>query len=186
MLFHKTGFPDLLICEPKVFEDNRGYFFESYNQRNFIEAGLHYHWVQDNQSQSSYGVVRGLHFQHPPYAQTKLVRVLNGSILDVVVDIRKGSPSFGKVFSIELSAENKLQLLVPKGFAHGFSVLSPKAEVLYKCDSLFNKASEGSIIWNDPDLAIDWKIPSAEAIVSEKDMLHPQLKDAIINFIYGE
>jgi dTDP-4-dehydrorhamnose 3,5-epimerase len=186
MLFHKTGFPDLLICEPKVFEDNRGYFFESYNQRNFIEAGLNYHWVQDNQSQSSYGVVRGLHFQHPPYAQTKLVRVLSGSILDVVVDIRKGSPSFGKVFSIELSAENKLQLLVPKGFAHGFSVLSPKAEVLYKCDSLFNKASEGSIMWNDPDLAIDWKIPSAEVIVSEKDNLHPQLKDAIINFNYGE
>jgi dTDP-4-dehydrorhamnose 3,5-epimerase len=186
MLFHETGFPDLLICEPKVFEDNRGYFFESYNQRNFIEAGLNYHWVQDNQSQSSYGVVRGLHFQHPPYAQTKLVRVLSGSILDVVVDIRKGSPSFGKVFSIEISSENKLQLLVPKGFAHGFSVLSPKAEVLYKCDSLFNKASEGSIMWNDPDLAIDWKIPSAEVIVSEKDNLHPQLKDAIINFIYGE
>jgi dTDP-4-dehydrorhamnose 3,5-epimerase len=186
MLFHETGFPDLLICEPKVFEDNRGYFFESYNQRNFIEAGLNYHWVQDNQSQSSYGVVRGLHFQHPPYAQTKLVRVLSGSILDVVVDIRKGSPSFGKVFSIEISSENKLQLLVPKGFAHGFSVLSPKAEVLYKCDSLFNKASEGSIMWNDPDLAIDWKIPSSEAIVSEKDNLHPQLKDAIINFIYGE
>jgi len=186
MLFHETGFPDLLICEPKVFEDNRGYFFESYNQRNFIEAGLNYHWVQDNQSQSSYGVVRGLHFQHPPYAQTKLVRVLSGSILDVVVDIRKGSPSFGKVFSIEISSENKLQLLVPKGFAHGFSVLSPKAEVLYKCDSLFNKASEGSIMWNDPDLAIDWKIPSAEVIVSEKDNLHPQLKDAIINFNYGE
>ena len=186
MLFHETGFPDLLICEPKVFEDNRGYFFESYNQRNFIEAGLNYHWVQDNQSQSSYGVVRGLHFQHPPYAQTKLVRVLSGSILDVVVDIRKGSPSFGKVFSIEISSQNKLQLLVPKGFAHGFSVLSPKAEVLYKCDSLFNKASEGSIMWNDPDLAIDWKIPSAEAIVSEKDNFHPQLKDAIINFIYGE
>jgi len=186
MLFHETGFPDLLICEPKVFEDNRGYFFESYNQRNFIEAGLNYHWVQDNQSQSSYGVVRGLHFQHPPYAQTKLVRVLSGSILDVVVDIRKGSPSFGKVFSIEISSENKLQLLVPKGFAHGFSVLSPKAEVLYKCDSLFNKASEGSIMWNDPDLAIDWKIPSTEAIVSEKDNLHPQLKDAIINFNYGE
>jgi len=186
MLFHETGFPDLLICEPKVFEDNRGYFFESYNQRNFIEAGLNYHWVQDNQSQSSYGVVRGLHFQHPPYAQTKLVRVLSGSILDVVVDIRKGSPSFGKVFSIEISSENKLQLLVPKGFAHGFSVLSPKAEVLYKCDSLFNKASEGSIMWNDPDLAIDWKIPSIEAIVSEKDNLHPQLKDAITNFIYGE
>jgi len=186
MLFHETGFPDLLICEPKVFEDNRGYFFESYNQRNFIEAGLNYHWVQDNQSQSSYGVVRGLHFQHPPYAQTKLVRVLSGSILDVVVDIRKGSPSFGKVFSIEISSENKLQLLIPKGFAHGFSVLSPKAEVLYKCDSLFNKASEGSIMWNDPDLAIDWKIPSAEVIVSEKDNLHPQLKDAIINFNYGE
>jgi dTDP-4-dehydrorhamnose 3,5-epimerase len=186
MLFHETGFPDLLICEPKVFEDNRGYFFESYNQRNFIEAGLNYHWVQDNQSQSSYGVVRGLHFQHPPYAQTKLVRVLSGSILDVVVDIRKGSPSFGKVFSIEISSENKLQLLVPKGFAHGFSVLSPKAEVLYKCDSLFNKASEGSIMWNDPDLAIDWKIPTSEAIVSEKDNLHPQLKDAIINFNYGE
>ena len=186
MLFHETGFPDLLICEPKVFEDNRGYFFESYNKRNFIEAGLNYHWVQDNQSQSSYGVVRGLHFQHPPYAQTKLVRVLSGSILDVVVDIRKGSPSFGKVFSIEISSENKLQLLVPKGFAHGFSVLSPKAEVLYKCDSLFNKTSEGSIMWNDPDLAVDWKIPSSEAIVSEKDNLHPQLKDAIINFIYGE
>ena len=186
MLFHETGLPDLIICEPNVFEDNRGYFFESYNQSNFSEAGLNYQWVQDNQSQSNYGVVRGLHFQHPPFAQTKLIRVLNGKILDVVVDIRKGSPSFGKVFIIELSSENKLQLLVPKGFAHGFSVLSPKAEVLYKCDSLFNKSSEGSILWNDPDLAIDWKIPSTDAIVSEKDKLQPKFKDAIINFIYGE
>jgi dTDP-4-dehydrorhamnose 3,5-epimerase len=186
MIFHETGFPGLLICEPKVFDDSRGYFFESYNQRSFQDAHLFFDWVQDNQSKSSYGVIRGLHFQQPPFAQTKLIRVFNGKILDVVVDIRKGSPTFGKVFSIELSAENKLQLLIPRGFAHGFSVLSPIAEVLYKCDHLYNKSSEGSIIWNDPDLAIDWKIAAADALVSEKDNLHLPLKDIPINFIYGE
>jgi len=186
MIFHETGFPGLLICEPKVFDDSRGYFFESYNQRSFQDAHLFFDWVQDNQSKSSYGVIRGLHFQQPPFAQTKLIRVFNGKILDVVVDIRKGSPTFGKVFSIELSAENKLQLLIPRGFAHGFSVLSPIAEVLYKCDHLYNKSSEGSIIWNDPDLAIDWKIAAADALVSEKDYQNLPLKDIPINFIYGE
>ena len=184
MPFQETGFPGLVIFEPRVFNDKRGYFFESYNHKEFKFANHDYEWVQDNQSQSVYGVIRGLHFQHDPFAQSKLVRVLCGSIWDVAVDIRKGSPTFGKVFCVELSSENKLQLLIPKGFAHGFSVLSDNVEVMYKCDNYYHKESEGSIAWNDTDLAIDWKIPSEKAIISEKDMNHPSFKDAKLNFTY--
>lgn len=177
MPFIKTDFPGLLIFEPVVHGDHRGYFFESYNEETFQQAGVNFHWVQDNQSSSSFGVVRGLHFQTPPHAQTKLVRVLSGVILDVVVDIRKGSPTYGQQFSLELSAENKKQLLVPKGFAHGFSVLSEQAEVLYKCDALYHKPSELGIHYADPALAIDWKIPAEKAKVSEKDQVLPFLAD---------
>ncbi|MBN8688364.1 MAG: dTDP-4-dehydrorhamnose 3,5-epimerase [Chitinophagales bacterium] len=175
MPFITNEFPGLMVYEPRVFEDSRGYFFESFNDRVFREAGVTSQWVQDNQSSSSYGVIRGLHYQLPPNAQTKLVRVLRGEILDVVVDIRKGSPTYGKVFSIVLSGENKKQLLVPRGFAHGFSVLSEQAEVLYKCDGFYSKESEGGIIYNDPALAIDWRIPADSAIVSDKDLILPVL-----------
>jgi dTDP-4-dehydrorhamnose 3,5-epimerase len=184
MPFIKTDFPGLLIFEPKVFEDNRGYFFESYNANTFLSEGVAINFIQDNQAKSSYGVLRGLHYQLAPHAQTKLVRALSGSILDVVVDIRKGSPTYGKVFTIELSAANKKQLLVPKGFAHGYSVLSPTAEVFYKCDAFYNKESEGGIMYNDPALNIDWQIPADKAIVSEKDLLHPGLDNCINNFTF--
>lgn len=173
MAFTETGFPGLLIFKPAVHGDERGYFFESYNAATFSAAGINYVFVQDNQARSSYGVVRGLHFQQEPYAQTKLIRAIEGSILDVVVDCRKGSPTFGKVYSIELSASNKLQLLVPKGFAHGYSVISEFAEVMYKCDVLYNKPSEGGVLYNDPALQIDWKIPEHQMIVSPKDKLYP-------------
>jgi dTDP-4-dehydrorhamnose 3,5-epimerase len=186
MPFKETSFPGLLVFEPNVFEDSRGYFFESYNENVFRQAGIAIHWVQDNQSSSAYGVIRGLHFQAPPFAQTKLVRVLKGRILDVVVDIRKNSPMYGKVYSIELSAKNKRQLLIPKGFAHGFSVLSKKTEVLYKCDGFYNKESEGGIIYNDPALAIDWQIKPADAIISEKDALLPLLADITNHFVLEE
>jgi len=185
MPFHNTELPGLMIYEPKLFPDSRGYFFESYNQKEFHDNNQLYEFVQDNQSRSVFGVIRGLHYQKNPFAQTKLIRVLQGKILDVAVDIRTGSPSFGKSFSIELSAENKLQLLIPKGFAHGFSVISDVAEVLYKCDSYYNKSSEGSIIWNDADLGIDWKIPAGKEIISEKDAVHPSFKDCIHNFVFG-
>jgi dTDP-4-dehydrorhamnose 3,5-epimerase len=184
MPFIKTDFPGLLIFEPKVFEDSRGYFFESYNVNTFLAKGVEIKFVQDNQAQSSYGVLRGLHYQLAPYAQTKLVRALSGNILDVVVDIRKGSPTYGKVFTIELSAANKKQLLVPKGFAHGYSVLSPTAEVLYKCDEFYHKESEGGIIYNDTVLNIDWQIPADKAIVSEKDVLLPGINNCINNFTF--
>ena len=184
MPFIKTDFPGLFIFEPVVFEDSRGYFFETYNEKKFGAEGIDIKFVQDNQSKSSYGVIRGLHYQQEPYAQTKLVRVLSGSILDAVVDIRKGSPMYGKVFSLELSADNKKQLLIPKGFAHGFSVLSKTAEVLYKCDAFYNKESEGGIIYNDPNLNIDWKIPVDEAIISEKDMEYPSLMNCKNNFVF--
>ena len=184
MPFIKTDIPDLLIYEPVVHEDSRGYFFESYNEKNFLAEGIKIKFVQDNQAKSSYGVIRGLHYQNNPYAQTKLIRALSGSILDVAVDIRKGSPTFGKVFTIELSAENKKQLLVPKGFAHGYSVLTDAAEVMYKCDEFYNKASEGGIVYNDPALAIDWKIPEPKAIVAERDQQHPVLADCISNFVF--
>ncbi|MCO5236566.1 MAG: dTDP-4-dehydrorhamnose 3,5-epimerase [Chitinophagaceae bacterium] len=182
MPFIKTDFPGLLIFQPVVYEDARGYFFESYNQRLFADEGLHYHWIQDNQSCSHYGVIRGLHYQNPPKAQTKLVRTLEGRILDVAVDIRKGSPTFGQVFSIELTAENKLQVLIPAGFAHGFSVLSTHATILYKCDNLYSKEAEGSIAYNDPALQIDWKIPAEKIILSDKDRSHPSFKDCTNHF----
>ena len=178
MPFHKTEFPELLIFEPLVYEDSRGYFFESYNEKNFLEENINLRFVQDNQSSSSYGVIRGLHYQINPHAQIKLVRVLKGNILDVVVDIRKNSPTYAKAFSIELSAENKKQLFIPKGFAHGFSVLSEKAEVLYKCDEFYNKECEAGICYSDSSLNIDWKIPPQKIIVSEKDQQLPSLKDA--------
>ena len=184
MPFIKTTIPDLLLFEPVVHNDARGYFFESYNESVFGEQGIDIRWVQDNQSSSQYGVVRGLHFQRPPHAQTKLVRVLSGSILDVVVDIREGSPTFGKSFSVELTAENKKQLLVPKGFAHGFAVLSEQAEVLYKCDQFYNKASEQGILYADPTLAINWMIAADCAIISEKDRQLPLLKELKSPFTY--
>jgi dTDP-4-dehydrorhamnose 3,5-epimerase len=184
MPFITTEIPGLLVFEPKVFADSRGYFFESYNANIFRQEGIDTVFVQDNQSSSSYGVIRGLHYQLNPHAQTKLVRVLSGNILDVAVDIRKGSPTFGHHFTIELSAENKKQLLVPKGFAHGFSVLSEKAEVLYKCDGFYNKESEGGICFNDPSLNIDWKIPADKAIVSDKDQVLPVLAALQTNFIF--
>lgn len=180
----KTELPDLLVFEPKVFEDSRGYFFESYNANVFKEAGIDIVFVQDNQSSSAYGVIRGLHFQLNPHAQTKLVRVLSGRILDVAVDLRKGSPTFGKSFTIELSAENKKQLFVPRGFAHGFSVLSERAEVMYKCDAFYNKQSEGGIRFDDPELNIDWQIPLEKAVVSDKDTILPGITDCETNFVY--
>ncbi len=185
MPFTKTPIPDLLIFEPKVFEDARGYFFESYNANTFIAGGVNIEFVQDNQAKSSYGVIRGLHYQLAPYAQTKLIRVLSGAILDVAVDIRKGSPTYGQVFSIELTAENKKQLLVPKGFAHGYSVISETAEVMYKCDEFYNKASEGGIAYNDPKLKIDWMVPADKALVSEKDLVLPGIDNCLNNFQYN-
>ena len=184
MPFIETSFPDLLIFEPTVFEDSRGYFFESYNEKYFMAEGLDIKFVQDNQARSSYGVIRGLHYQLPPYAQTKLIRVLSGNILDVAVDIRKGSPTYGKVFSIELSAANKKQVLVPKGFAHGYSVISETAEVFYKCDAFYHKEAEGGIIYNDPGLHINWKIPADKAIISEKDLDYPSLQGCKNNFVF--
>lgn len=176
MPFTKTAFPGLLIFEPRVFNDSRGYFFESYNENNCKAEGIDIRFVQDNQARSEYGVLRGLHFQKSPHAQTKFIRALSGRILDAVVDLRKDSPTFGKSFSIELSDENKLQLLVPKGFAHGYAVLSETAEVFYKVDTFYNKESEGGIIYNDPALEIDWKIPADKAIISEKDAVLPGLE----------
>lgn len=171
----QTTFPDLVIIEPTVFGDERGYFFEAYNQQVFEAAGLSYNWIQDNQSASTYGVIRGLHFQKGEAAQAKLVRCLSGAILDVVVDLRRNSPTFRQVFALELTGEKKNALLVPRGFAHGFSVLSERAEVLYKCDALYHKQSEGGVSFNDPELQIDWQIISGREIISEKDQHHPTL-----------
>jgi dTDP-4-dehydrorhamnose 3,5-epimerase len=184
MPFIKTAIPDLLIYEPVIYVDSRGYFFESYNENTFLKEGVEIKFVQDNQAKSSYGVIRGLHYQLNPYAQTKLIRALSGTILDVAVDIRKGSPTFGKAFSIELSAENKKQLLVPRGFAHGYSVISETAEVFYKCDAFYNKENEGGIVYNDPALEIDWKIPADRAIVAERDLQHPSIADCKNNFVF--
>lgn len=184
MPFIQTDFPGLVVFEPRVFEDHRGYFFESYNAQVFAADGQAMQFVQDNQARSVYGVIRGLHFQQPPHAQTKLIRALSGSILDVVVDVRKGSPMYGKVFSIELTAENKKQLLVPKGFAHGYSVLSETAEVMYKCDAFYHKESEGGLLFNDPALAIDWKVSTDKALVADKDLLHPDLANCRSEFVF--
>jgi dTDP-4-dehydrorhamnose 3,5-epimerase len=186
MPFTKTSIPGLLEFVPAVFEDSRGYFFESYNENIFLAEGITIKFVQDNQAKSSYGVIRGLHFQKAPYAQTKLIRVLSGAILDVAVDVRIGSPTYGHVYALELSAANKKQLLVPKGFAHGYSVLSETAEVLYKCDAFYNKQSEGGLLFNDRELNIDWKIPADKAIVADKDLLHPGIDNCTNNFIFGE
>ena len=185
MPFIKTQFPGLLIFEPKVFGDHRGYFFESYNQQTFLEGGIKINFIQDNQASSTFGVIRGLHFQLQPYAQTKLIRVLSGKIIVAVVDIRKNSPAYGKAFSIELSSENKKQLLVPKGFAHGYSVISETGEVFYKCDAFYNKESEGGISWNDPSLNINWQIPAESVKVSEKDSFYPSLENCSHNFLYN-
>lgn len=184
MPFIETGLPGLLVFEPTVFEDSRGYFYEAYNEKAFAQQGITTKFVQDNQSCSSYGVIRGLHYQLSPHAQIKLVRVLSGVILDVAVDIRKGSPTFGKVYALELSAQNKKQLYIPAGFAHGFSVLSEMAEVLYKCDAFYNKESEGGILYNDPALEIDWKIAADKAIISDKDIKQPRLADCKNNFVF--
>jgi dTDP-4-dehydrorhamnose 3,5-epimerase len=178
----KTEIEGILIIEPKVFEDDRGYFFESFNENKYIEAGIDNKWVQDNQSKSSYGVVRGLHYQIEPYAQTKLVRALQGRIIDIAVDIRKESPAFGKWIKIELSEENKRQLLVPKGFAHGFAVISEVAVVLYKCDKFYNPQAERGIIYNDNDLNIDWGLNADDIIVSDKDKMLPEFSHAEMNF----
>ena len=184
MSFIKTDFPGLFIFEPKVFEDSRGYFYESYNANTFAAENIQINFIQDNQSQSSYGVIRGLHYQLSPKAQTKLIRVISGEILDIAVDMRVGSPQFGKSFEIVLSASNKKQLLIPKGFAHGFSVLSKTAEVFYKCDEFYDRESEGSILYNDPFLNIDWQIPEDKIIVSEKDKRNPLFKDCKNNFVF--
>jgi dTDP-4-dehydrorhamnose 3,5-epimerase len=175
MPFTKTDFPDLLVFEPRVFGDERGYFFESFNAKVFEEAGIQRPFVQDNQARSTYGVLRGLHYQRGEHAQAKLVRVLEGSVLDVVVDLRPNSPTFGKSYSIELSAENKKQLYVPRGFAHGYVVLSETAEFFYKCDNFYHKESEGGLIYNDPQLKIDWKIDLKDAVLSAKDKVLPKL-----------
>ncbi|HLX67379.1 MAG TPA: dTDP-4-dehydrorhamnose 3,5-epimerase [Puia sp.] len=182
MPFLKTDIPDLLIFEPVVYQDNRGHFFESYNEQTFFKEGLNHRFVQDNQSYSTYGVIRGLHYQLDPHAQTKLVRVLQGTILDVAVDMRRSSATFGKSFAVELSSDNKLQLLIPRGFAHGFSVLSETAEVLYKCDGLYNKEREGGIRFDDARLHIDWQIPAGKGIVSEKDLALPLFAECRNNF----
>jgi len=184
MPFIETPIPDLLVFEPKVFEDSRGYFFEAYNEDTFQKEGINIKFVQDNQSRSSFGVIRGLHYQLNPYAQTKLVRVLEGAILDVAVDIRVGSPTYGQAYTVELSAQNRLQLLVPAGFAHGFSVISETAIVFYKCDRFYNKESEGGILFNDPSLNIDWQIPADKVLVSDKDRVLPLLADTKNNFTY--
>ena len=164
-----TAIEGVVILEPKVFGDERGYFFESFSQREFEEKVCKTTFVQDNESSSRYGVLRGLHFQKPPHAQAKLVRVVKGKVLDIAVDIRKGSPTFGHHVSTELSGENKRQLFIPRGFAHGFAVLSDEVVFQYKCDNYYVPHSEGGILWNDPALGIDWKLPEEDVILSEKD-----------------
>lgn len=178
MKIKETGIKGLLVIEPDVFGDSRGYFMESFSEKKFREeTGMDVTFVQDNESKSSYGVVRGLHFQRPPYSQAKLVRVVSGRAMDVAVDLREGSETYGKHFSIELSGENHLQVFIPKGFAHGFAVLSEEVLFQYKCDEYYAPESEGAVIWNDPDLNIDWKIPHEDVRLSEKDKKHPGLKD---------
>ena len=186
MQIETTQLQECYIIHDTILKDSRGYFFESFNLKAFQAEGIDINFVQDNQSSSGYGVIRGLHYQLNPYAQIKLIRVLSGRILDVAIDIRKRSPTYGKSFSIELSAENKKQLFIPAGFAHGFSVLSEQAEVFYKCDSFYNKESEAGILYNDPSLNIDWKIPAGKEIISEKDKDLPLFAECRNNFIYKE
>lgn len=181
----ETAIEDVVIIEPRLFKDERGYFFESFSQREFEEKIRKISFVQDNESKSSYGVLRGLHFQKPPYAQSKLVRVIKGAVLDVAVDIRKGSPTFGKHVAIELTEENHLQLFIPRGFAHGFSVLSQEVIFQYKCDNFYAPQSEGALAWDDSDLNINWRIPTNQIILSEKDKHNEKLKDASWLFDYN-
>lgn len=186
MEFIKTDIDDVVIIEPHVFGDERGYFFESFSQREFDANVRPVTFVQDNESKSCYGVIRGLHFQKGEYAQSKLVRVVKGSVLDVAVDIRKGSPTFGKYVAVELSAENHRQLFIPRGFAHGFSVLTSEAVFQYKCDNFYCRESEGAIAWNDETLSIDWRIPADKALLSEKDKLNKTLATSDYFFDYNE
>ena len=177
MKITKTDIEGVVIIEPRIFDDARGYFFESFSEREFAEQVCDCRFVQDNEAKSSYGVVRGLHFQLPPHAQSKLVRVVKGRILDIAVDIRKSSPTFGKHVAVELSAKNHRQIFIPRGFAHGYSVLSEEAVVEYKCDNYYAPESEGAIAWDDAELAIDWQIPTEKVTLSEKDKHHPTLAE---------
>lgn len=182
----KTEIDGVVIIEPRIFKDDRGYFYESFSQREFEEKVCRTTFVQDNQSKSSYGVLRGLHFQKPPYSQSKLVRCIKGAVLDVAVDIRKGSPTFGKYVAVELTEDNHRQFFVPRGFAHGFAVLTPEAIFQYKCDNFYNKESEGAVAWNDPQLAIDWRIPADKVLLSDKDKQSKNIADADYLFDYNE
>lgn len=182
----KTEIEGIVIIEPRVFGDERGYFFESFSQRDFEEQVCRTVFVQDNESKSSYGVIRGLHFQRPPYTQSKLLRVVRGRGLDVAVDIRKGSPTFGKHVAVELTEENKRQLFIPRGFAHGFAVLSEEVVMQYKCDHFYMPQSEEALAWDDSDLGIDWRLPLEKVILSEKDKKHPRLKDSAFLFDYND
>lgn len=182
----KTDIEGVVIIEPRIFNDERGYFFESFSERDFCKEVREVRFVQDNESKSQYGVLRGLHFQKPPYCQSKLVRVIKGAVLDVAVDIRKGSPTFGKYVAVELTEDNHRQFFVPRGFAHGFAVLTPEVIFQYKCDNFYAPQSEGAIAWDDPDLGIEWGIPDDKVIMSEKDKHHPRLKDAEWLFDYSE
>ena len=180
----KTGIEGVVVIEPRIFKDERGYFFESFSQREFNEKVMPVNFVQDNESMSSYGVMRGLHFQQMPYTQSKLVRCVKGAVLDVAVDIRKGSPTYGQHVAVELTEENHLQFFIPRGFAHGFAVLSETAVFQYKCDNFYAPQADGGIQLRDESLGIDWKIPVAEAILREKDLKHPLLKDYDSPFDY--
>ena len=186
MKYTRTEIPDIIICEPKIFGDHRGYFYESFREDELNEfLGFKVDFCQDNESKSDYGVLRGLHYQLSPYSQTKLLRVLKGKVLDVAVDIRKGSPTFGKSVVVELSSENKKQLFIPRGFAHGFVVLSETATFAYKCDNYYTPSHDSGLAFDDPTLGIDWQVPREKMILSEKDLNQPSLADAKL-FDYSE
>ena len=178
----KTAIDGVVIIEPKVFKDARGYFYESFSQKEFNEKVMPINFVQDNESLSTYGVMRGLHYQKMPYTQSKLVRCTKGKVLDVAVDIRKGSPTFGQHVAVKLTEENHRQVFIPRGFAHGFAVLSETAVIQYKCDNFYAPQADAGIQLRDEELGIDWRIPTAEAILSEKDLKHPLLREAVLDF----
>jgi len=178
----KTPISDLIIIKPRVFADSRGFFYETYNEKSYLEAGIDLHFCQDNQSKSSYGVIRGLHYQLSPQSQSKLVTVIQGAVWDVAVDLRALSPTYGQWYGVELTEENHLQFLIPQGFAHGFSVLTETAIFSYKCDNFYSPTLERGIMYNDPALGIDWKIPADKAVISDKDLKHKLFADADKNF----
>lgn len=182
----KTNIDGVVLIKPRLFNDARGYFFESFSQREFNEKVAPITFVQDNESKSSYGVLRGLHFQNPPFSQSKLVRVIKGAVLDIAVDIRKGSPTFGEHVAVELTEENHYQFFIPQGFAHGFSVLSDEVIFQYKCDNFYSPQSEGAIAWDDKELGIDWKIPQDKIILSDKDKSHKRLCEISSPFDYNK